>query len=96
MILQSTIVLGLSAFIAEGFVRPTLRRYSAWKNDPNRVQVAGRDWRGRYVPDLKIKRIERALWIALGVIIVLGIAGLVTIFNQPIPALVDAPPAPAT
>ena len=50
-----------------------MKRYSDWKHDPNRVKVASRDWRGRYVPDLKIKRIERALWLLLAGVIAFGL-----------------------
>lgn len=40
------------------FLLRCLDRYTSWKRS-RPIVTASRDWRGRYVPDLKIKRIER-------------------------------------
>jgi hypothetical protein len=83
MDLQTPIVLGIAALATEGFIRPGLARYGAWKKDPHRIQVASRDWRGRYVPDLKIKRIERSAWLLLALVFAFGVYALYLIFNPP-------------
>lgn len=56
-----------------GVVSPLIERYLAWRNGP-RVQVARRDWRGVYVPDLRVKRGERIVWLVYLGIVVLGLA----------------------
>lgn len=42
------------------FLLKSLDRYTSWKKS-RPIVTASRDWRGRYVPGLKIKRIERAV-----------------------------------
>jgi hypothetical protein len=59
--------------IYRGIVSPMIARYLAWKSGA-RVQVARRDWRGIYVPDLNVKRGERLFWLAYLVIVVVGAA----------------------
>lgn len=84
MDLHTPLYLGIAAFLTQGFFRPALKRYETWKADPNRVQVAGRDWRGRYIPDLRIKRAERAAWVLLVLLAAAGVLVLGVIFaNAP-------------
>lgn len=73
----------LAAALTQVLMRPALTRYIAWKANPARVQVARRNWRGHYVPDLMIKRCERAFWISLAVTFLLGTYALYLVFNPP-------------
>lgn len=58
-----------------GVVSPAAAKYRAWRDGP-RIQVARRNWRGVYVPDLGVKRGERMFWIAYaGFIVVAGAVG---------------------
>jgi hypothetical protein len=68
-------ILAASVGIAlyRGIVSPLLDRYIRWRNGP-RIQVARRNWRGIYVPDLAVKRGERIFWLAYLAIVCLGLA----------------------
>jgi hypothetical protein len=68
-------ILAASVGIAlyRGVVSPSTERYLAWRNGP-RIQVARRNWRGVYVPDLHVKRGERIFWLVYLGIVVLGLA----------------------
>jgi hypothetical protein len=57
----ATLIAGVALF--RGLVVPMLERYQAWKQGPREL-VALRNWRGVYVPDLAVKRGERAVAIA--------------------------------
>ena len=58
-----------------GVVSPAAAKYRAWRDGP-RVQVARRNWRGVYVPDLGVKRGERLFWLAYaGFIVMAGAIG---------------------
>lgn len=61
--------LGIAIF--RGIVSPLLARYFAWRNGP-REQVARRNWRGVYVPDLNVRRGERIFWLSVIGFVVLG------------------------
>jgi hypothetical protein len=63
---------GIAAYRA--VASPLASRYRSWRDGP-RVQVARRNWRGVYVPDLAIRRGERTLWLAVGGFVV--VAGMV-------------------
>ncbi|MEE8612465.1 MAG: hypothetical protein V3V60_07800 [Sphingomonas aquatilis] len=63
--------IGIAIF--RGVVSPMIARYLAWKNGP-RIQVARRNWRGVYVPDLTVKRGERIFWLVYLGIVALGLA----------------------
>ena len=65
------VTIGIAVF--RGIVSPLLARYLEWRNGP-RVQVARRDWRGVYVPDLNVKRGERLFWLVYLGLVVLGLA----------------------
>lgn len=80
---RHALVIGAAALITTAIIRPAHARYRTWKNDPNRVQVAQRDWRGNYVPDLSIKRVERGLWLAAATIFALGCAIGWTVLTSP-------------
>lgn len=82
------LVIGVSALIANGVIRPGWVRYRIWRNDPNRIKTARRNWRGEYVPDLALIRAERALWSSLVLLWILGLLVLWTIFTR------DLPPQP--
>jgi hypothetical protein len=58
-------------------VSPMAARYLSWKHGP-RVQVARRNWRGVFVPDLNVKRGERLFWLAYLGIVAVGSAALWT------------------
>ncbi|WP_426257004.1 hypothetical protein [Sphingomonas sp. DC2300-3] len=68
-------ILAASVGIAlyRGIVSPMLDRYFRWRNG-TRVQVARRNWRGVYVPDLNVKRGERIFWLGYLGIVLLGLA----------------------
>lgn len=68
-------ILAASVGIAlyRGIVSPLLDRYIRWRNGP-RIQVARRNWRGIYVPDLAVKRGERIFWLVYLAIVCLGLA----------------------
>jgi hypothetical protein len=53
--LQPVLAASVGIAIYRGIVSPLIERYLAWKSGP-RVQVARRNWRGVYVPDLHVKR----------------------------------------
>lgn len=55
------IATSLGIFLAAFIGLPLMDQYSAWKADPAREKIARRNWRGVYVPDLRIIRVERAL-----------------------------------
>jgi hypothetical protein len=55
MDLKPILATSLGIAIYRGTVSPLIARYLAWRNGP-RVQVARRNWRGVYVPDLAAKR----------------------------------------
>lgn len=61
--------LGIIAY--RGIVSPLAGRYRTWRDSP-RVQIARRNWRGVYVPDLGVKRGERLFWLAYGCIAVMA------------------------
>jgi len=50
----------------------------ALHRDGPRVQIARRNWRGVYVPDLNVKRGERLFWLAYLGIVAVGLAALWT------------------
>ena len=68
-------ILAASVGIAlyRGVVSPLIERYLAWRNGP-RIQVARRNWRGVYVPDLHVRRGERIFWLVYLGIVALGLA----------------------
>lgn len=82
MILNSVIATSLGIAIYRGAVSPLLTRYHNWKVS-GRVSIARRNWRGVYVPDLGIKRVERTFWLALTCFVVLGIAVTWTALTMP-------------
>ena len=88
MINQAFITAG-SVFIATAVVFPLDRRYRAWKASRPEV-ILRRNWRGKLVPDLRIKRIERAVLIAIGLLFLAGLAIDWTIMNPP----ANQPPPP--
>jgi len=59
--------------IYRGILSPLIARYLGWRNGP-RTQVARRNWRGIYVPDLNVKRGERIFWLAYLALVALGLA----------------------
>lgn len=59
--------------IYRGILSPLIARYLAWRNGP-RTQVARRNWRGIYVPDLNLKRGERIFWLTYLALVALGLA----------------------
>lgn len=77
-ILAATV--GIALF--RGVVSPLIARYLAWKAGPRR-QVARRNWRGVYVPDLNVTRGERLFWLAYLAIVAVGLAAGWTIMVQP-------------
>jgi hypothetical protein len=72
MDLKPIIATSLGIAIYRGIVSPLIDRYFKWRNG-SRVQVARRNWRGVYVPDLSVKRGERLFWLAYLGIVLLGL-----------------------
>lgn len=64
--------IGIAVF--RGVVSPLIAKYITWKSGMQRVQVARRNWRGVYVPDLNVKRGERIFWLAYLAIVAIGLA----------------------
>ena len=80
--LTPIIVTSISIALYRGVAAPSISKYRAWRDGP-RVRTARRNWRGVYVPDLTIKRIER-LCVALVVGVVLfGVAVCWTVMVRP-------------
>ena len=71
--------LGIAAY--RGVVSPVAKRYRTWRDGP-RVQIARRNWRGVYVPDLNVKRGERLFWLAYLGIVAVGLAALWTTMTE--------------
>ena len=69
---SSALATGLAAFLYAAVVGPSINAYSRWKNDPSREIVYRKNLFGRLVPDLRRKRIERALWLVLAAFFVIG------------------------
>ena len=60
-------------FIATAVLLPLDRRYRAWKASRSELTLK-RDARGNLVPDLTVKRAERAVLVAAAVLIIVGLA----------------------
>jgi hypothetical protein len=73
MDLKPIIATSIGIAIYRGIVSPLLDRYFKWRNGP-RIQVARRNWRGIYVPDLYVKRGERLFWLGYLSFAVFGLA----------------------
>ncbi len=71
--LKPILAASIGIAIYRGIVSPLLARYLTWRNGP-RVQVARRNWRGVYVPDLNVKRGERIFWLAYLGVATIGLA----------------------
>jgi predicted SprT family Zn-dependent metalloprotease len=65
------VTIGIAVF--RGIISPMVAHYLSWR-DGSRVQVARRNWRGVYMPDLNVKRGERIFWLAYLAIVALGLA----------------------
>lgn len=80
--LAPIIATSIGIMLYRGVLVPALGKYRAWRDGP-RVRTARRNWRGVYVPDLTIKRIER-LCIAFVVgVILFGVAVSWTVMVRP-------------
>lgn len=64
-----TIALGM--FFAAAFLFPAKQAYVEWKKSRTEV-TARKNWRGVYVPDLAIKRAERAGALAFVMLFLIG------------------------
>ena len=84
MDLKPILATSIGIAIYHAVVAPLIERYIRWKKGP-RVQVARRNWRGVYVPDLMIKRVDRLLWLSVICFIGLGFAIGWTIMVHPQP-----------
>jgi hypothetical protein len=82
--LKPILATSIGIAIYHAVVAPLIERYLKWKKGP-RVQIARRNWRGVYVPDLTIKRVERLLCMGLIGFIGLGFAIGWTIMVHPQP-----------
>jgi hypothetical protein len=69
---HSILAIGIAAFLMPTVVWPLDRAYSAWKKSRPEV-ILYRNWRGKLVRDLRVKRRERA---AIGLVIAFGLFGL--------------------
>ena len=65
--LAPIIATSIGIMLYRGVLVPALGKYRAWRDGP-RIRTARRNWRGVYVPDLTIKRIER-----FGILLVLAL-----------------------
>jgi hypothetical protein len=79
----SALALGGASFLYAAVVAPALSAYSKWKNDPQREIICRRDLFGRFVPDLRRKRVERALWAFLALFWLSGCVALWGIMHNP-------------
>jgi len=82
--LSSALATGCAALIYTAVVAPLINAYGRWKTDPQREIVHRRNVFGTFVPDLRRKRIERALWAFAAALFVFGFLCLWTIMNQPL------------
>ncbi|WP_380789383.1 hypothetical protein [Sphingobium xenophagum] len=73
MDLKPIIAVSVGIAIYRGVVCPLLDRYRGWRCG-SRVQVARRNWRGVYVPDLRVKRAEQMFWLIFLGIVAIGLA----------------------
>ena len=73
MDLKPILATSIGIALYRGIVSPLIDRYLTWRNGP-RVQLASRNWRGIYVPDLHVKRGERIFWLAFLAFVTLGAA----------------------
>lgn len=73
MDLKPIIAVSVGIAVYRGIVAPIFQRYRGWRNS-NRVQVARRNWRGVYVPDLRVKRAEQLFWLAYLAVVAVGLA----------------------
>ena len=73
MDLKPIIAVSVGIALYRGVIAPLLQRYRGWR-DGDRVQVARRDWRGIYIPDLRVKRAEQLFWLAYLALVVVGLA----------------------
>lgn len=73
MNLRSLIATAIGIAIYRAVGAPLIEKYRTWKAGPRQV-VARRNWRGVYVPDLAIIRVERIVWLALLGFVALGAA----------------------
>lgn len=73
MDLKPIIAVSVGIAVYRGIVCPLLDRYRGWRSG-NRVQVARRNWRGVYVPDLRVKRAEQMFWLIFLGIVAIGLA----------------------
>lgn len=71
MVSQAIISAG-SAFLLAAVVLPLERRYRAWKTSRGEITLRRDAW-GRLVPDLRVKRMERAVLCAVAALIVVGL-----------------------
>lgn len=83
--LRSAISTGLGIFLASAVVLPAWDKYKAWKNDPLREKVARRNWRGQWVPDLGLIRMERAIKGTFFAIVIFGVVLLMALPNVSTP-----------
>lgn len=73
MDLKPIIAVSVGIALYRGIVCPLLDRYRGWRSG-DRVQVARRNWRGVYVPDLRVKRAEQLFWLAYLALVAVGLA----------------------
>jgi len=86
------IATSVGIFLARAFVIPAFDRYAAWRDDPRREKVARPNWRGIYVPDLRIIRMQRIAWGTLAVVVALSLAMAYTVPTTPLPNERVSPP----
>lgn len=71
--LSQAFLTSCSIALAHSVYYPAERRYKAWKASRPEI-IMYRDWRGRLVPDLRVKRMEQAAIGLLVGVIIFGIA----------------------
>jgi hypothetical protein len=73
MDLKPILATSLGTAIYRGAVSPLIQRYLAWRNGTG-VQIARRNWRGVYVPDVQVERGEWLFWLTVLAFVALGAA----------------------
>lgn len=73
MDLKPLLAVSVGIALFRGVVSPIIAKYLSWRNG-SRIQVARKNWRGIYVPDLNVQRGERIFWLAYLAIVAVGLA----------------------
>ena len=91
--LKQALITGTGIFIARAFVLPLDARYQAWKASRPEI-ILKRNWRGKLVQDLTVKRLERAVILFFVALFALACAVSYTIMSPTGPYATSPQPPP--